>query len=244
VALTLVVIPTYNEADNILPLAEGVLSQDPSLEVLVVDDGSPDGTGARVEEAGRSERRLHLLSRPGKLGLGTAYLAGFRYALERGYERVVTMDGDGSHSPSHLPALLAAARESDLAIGSRYVPGGGIRNWPFHRRLLSATANLYTRKLLGLPVHDCTSGYRAYSRRVLEAVDPFSIRSSGYAFLEEMLHRVHRAGFRIAEVPILFEDRTAGVSKISSKEIYRAVWHVIVTAWRGRGSRAGARRAG
>ena len=238
----LVVIPTYNEAKNILPLVRDVLAQDPSLEVLVVDDASPDGTGARVTEAGTSEPRLKLLARPGKLGLGSAYLAGFRYGLEHGYDWVVTMDGDGSHAPRFLPAMLEAGRSSDLVVGSRYVPGGGISNWPPHRRALSAFANLYTRTLLGLSVRDCTSGFRAYARRVIEAVDPFGVRSSGYSFLEEMLCRVERAGFRIAEVPILFQDRTAGASKIDHREIYRAAWHVLVTALSGRG-RAGAPRA-
>jgi dolichol-phosphate mannosyltransferase len=234
VAFALVVIPTYDEAGSILPLVRDVLSQDPSLDVLVVDDASPDGTGERVAEAAKSEPRLHLLARPGKLGLGSAYLAGFRWGLERGYAWVLTMDGDGSHAPRHLPALVAATREADLVIGSRYVPGGGIRNWPPHRRLLSAFANLYTRTLLGLSVRDCTSGYRAHARAVLETVDPFSIRSSGYSFLEEMLYRVQRAGFRIVEVPILFVDRTAGASKISQREIYRAAWHVLATALRRR----------
>jgi glycosyltransferase involved in cell wall biosynthesis len=239
----LVVIPTYNEAENVLPLARDVLAQDPSLDVLVVDDASPDGTGERVAEAGAREPRLRLLRRPGKLGLGTAYQAGFRYGLEHGYDHVITMDGDGSHAPRFLPAILAAARTHDLVVGSRYVPGGGIANWPPHRRALSAFANFYTRTLLRLSVRDCTSGYRAYARKVLETVDPFAVRSSGYSFLEEMLHRVARAGFRIAEVPILFQDRTAGASKIDHREIYRAAWHVLVTALAGR-ARGGARRAG
>ena len=244
-ARALVVIPTYNEADNIVPLARDVLAQDPRLEVLVVDDASPDGTGQRVSEAAASEPRLHLLARAGKLGLGTAYLAGFRYGLEHGYELVFSMDGDGSHAPHHLPALLEAARANDLVIGSRYVPGGGIRNWPLHRRALSAFANFYTRTLLRLPVNDCTSGYRGYQRAVLETVDPFGLRSSGYSFLEEMLVRVHRAGFRIAEVPIVFQDRTLGASKINRSEIYRAAWHVLVMALRGRprGSAAARRDA-
>jgi dolichol-phosphate mannosyltransferase len=239
---TLVVIPTYNEVDNIVPLARGVLEQDASLEVLVVDDASPDGTGEAVREAGRTEPRLRLLARPGKLGLGSAYLAGFRYGLDHGYDAVGTMDGDGSHAPRFLPAMLAAARDADLVIGSRYVPGGGIRNWPPHRRALSAFANLYTRVLLGLAVRDCTSGYRLYQRRVLERLNPFGLRSTGYSFLEEMLHRTVRAGFDVAEVPILFEDRHAGTSKISQREIYRAAVHVFVTALRERrgGGAAGA----
>jgi glycosyltransferase involved in cell wall biosynthesis len=241
-ARALVVIPTYNEAENIVPLAREVLAQAASLDVLVVDDASPDGTGQRVAEAGASEPRLRLLERAGKLGLGSAYLAGFRYGLDHGYELIFTMDGDGSHAPRHLPALLEAARSNDLVVGSRYVPGGGIRNWPLHRRALSAFANFYTRTLLRLPVRDCTSGFRGYARPVLEAVDPFGVRSSGYSFLEEMLVRVQRAGFRIAEVPIVFQDRMLGASKINRSEIYRAAWHVLVMALRGRGQGSGAGR--
>ncbi len=226
----LIVIPTYNEIENIVPLARDVLAQDASLEVLVVDDASPDGTGQAVREAGQAEPRLRLLARSGRLGLGSAYLAGFRYGLDHGYDWIATMDGDGSHAPRFLPALLAAAAEADLAIGSRYVPGGGIQNWPAHRRALSAFANFYTRTLLGLSVRDCTSGYRIYGRHVLEQVDPFGVRSSGYSFLEEMLDRVVCGGFRVVEVPILFQDRSRGTSKISQREIYRAAWHVAVTA--------------
>ena len=228
----LVVIPTYNEAGNIVDLAERVLEQDPSLEVLVVDDASPDGTGDLVAERARSEPRLHLLRRAGKLGLGSAYLAGFRYALEQGHARVVTMDGDWSHQPRHLPSILAAMANHDLVIGSRYVPGGGVTRWALHRRLLSAFANAYTRTLLRLPVRDCTGGYRCYARETLEAVDPWSVRASGYSFLEEMVWRVHRRGFRIGEVPIVFECRHHGASKIDRSEIWRAAWHVLRTALR------------
>ena len=226
----LVILPTYNEAGNVLAISSGVLAQDPELEVLVVDDASPDGTGALVEEAARREPRLHLLRRAGKLGLGSAYLAGFRYALERDYELVLTMDCDGSHHPRYLPPMLAAAAEADLVIGSRYVEGGGVVNWPKRRRLLSRFANFYTRTLLRVPTRDCTAGFRCYRRRVLETVDPFTIRGSGYSFLEEMVYRVHHAGFRIAEIPILFEDRSHGVSKIDEREIYRTAWHVLITA--------------
>jgi dolichol-phosphate mannosyltransferase len=228
----LVILPTYNEAGNVLSIAAGVLAQHPSLEVLVVDDASPDGTGELVAEAQKSEPRLHLLRRPGKLGLGTAYLAGFREALERGAEYVLTMDCDGSHHPRYLPQMLEAAQKADLVIGSRYVEGGGVVNWPRRRRLLSRFANFYTRVLLGVPARDCTAGFRCYHRKVLETVNPFSIQASGYSFLEEMVYRVHRCGFRIAEVPILFEQRTHGVSKIDEREIYRAAWHVLVTALR------------
>jgi dolichol-phosphate mannosyltransferase len=228
----LVILPTYNEAENVLPLSREVLSASPSLEILVVDDASPDGTGDLVETAAANEPRLRLLRRPGKLGLGSAYLAGFRFGLDEGYDFVMTMDCDGSHHPRYLPAILEASKTNDMVIGSRYVPGGGVVNWPWYRRALSAFANFYTRLLLRLPTHDNTAGYRCYSREVLETVDPFGIRASGYSFLEEMAWRVHRAGFRIAEVPIIFEERRNGVSKIDSSEMYRAAWHVLTTAFR------------
>jgi len=228
----LVVLPTYDEADNVIEMSRQVLSQDPQIEILVVDDNSPDGTGDLVEDAGREEPRLHLLRRPGKMGLGTAYLAGFRYGLDHGYDCVITMDCDFSHNPKYLPAMIAAMADNDLVIGSRYVPGGGVENWPAHRRALSKFANFYARILLGIPTRDCTAGFRCYRRRVLETVEPFQIRSSGYSFLEEMAWRVHRCGFKIGEIPILFEQRKAGSSKIDSSEIYRAAWYVLVTAFR------------
>jgi glycosyltransferase involved in cell wall biosynthesis len=231
-ARALVVLPTYNEAENVLGITRAVLAVDATLEVLVVDDASPDGTGDLVERERAQEPRLALLRRAGKLGLGTAYLAGFRFGLERGYDSVLTMDCDGSHHPRYLPALLAALKDHDMVIGSRYVPGGGIANWPRSRRALSSFANLYARLLLRLSVRDCTSGYRGYTRKVLETVDPFAIRSSGYSFLEEMAWRVTRCGFRIGEVPILFEQRTLGVSKIDSSEIYLAAWRVLTLALR------------
>ncbi len=228
----LIVLPTYNEAETVLQVSKAALSQDPSLEVLVVDDNSPDGTAELVESCMREEPRLHLLRREAKLGLGSAYLAGFRYGLGQAYGWIFTMDCDLSHDPSDLPRLMAAMADYDLVIGSRYVPGGRISSWPLQRRLLSRFANFYTRVLLRLPVRDCTSGYRCYSREVLEGVEPFSIRSTGYSFLEEMVLRVHRAGFRIGEIPILFEDRRSGSSKIDRAEIYRAAWHVLISALR------------
>ena len=229
---SLVVLPTYNEAENVLLLAREVLAADPRIEILVVDDASPDGTADLVRGEMETEPRLHLLEREGKLGLGTAYLAGFKHGLDHGYDQVLTMDCDFSHKPQYLPQLLAGMADHDMMIGSRYVPGGGIRNWPFHRKFLSGFANIYTRLLLRLPVRDCTSGYRCYSRRVLETVDPFAVRSSGYSFLEEMVWRVQRHGFRIGETPIVFEDRVRGQSKISKDEIYRAALHVLGTALR------------
>ncbi len=228
----LVILPTYNEAENVLPLAREILAADDRLEILVVDDNSPDGTGDLVEGAGRKDPRIHLVRRPAKLGLGTAYLEGFRFGLDRGYDLVLTMDCDGSHHPRHLPAILAAIEDADLVIGSRYVRGGGIVNWAWYRRALSRFANFYARSLLRLPVRDCTGGYRCYRRKVLKTVRPFEIRSSGYSFLEEMVWRTDRCGFRIVEVPILFEDRTRGDSKIDSSEIYRAAWHVLRAALR------------
>ncbi len=226
----LVVTPTYDEALNVVPLVTRVLEQSPALEMLVVDDASPDGTGDLVARRMTDEPRLHLLRRARKLGIGSAYLEGFRFAIDRGFELVVTMDCDFSHDPGYLPELLAAMEDHDMVIGSRYVPGGGIANWPLHRRALSAFANLYTRLLLRMPVHDCTSGFRCYRVPALIAVDPFAVRSSGYSFLYEMVYRVHRSGFRIGETPILFENRVAGASKINRSEIWRAAWHVLGTA--------------
>jgi dolichol-phosphate mannosyltransferase len=228
----LVVLPTYNEAENVIPLAADVLAQDERIDVLVVDDNSPDGTGDLVAAASRDQPRLSLLRRAGKLGLGTAYLAGFQHALEHGYDRALTMDCDYSHHPRYLPHMLEVAAEADLVIGSRYVAGGGVANWPLRRRLLSRFANLYTRVLLRVPVRDCTAGFRCYSRAVLEGIDPFDVRASGYSFLEEMVWRIHHAGFSIREIPIVFEDRRLGVSKIDQVEILRAARHVLMTALR------------
>lgn len=229
---SLVVLPTYNEAENVLAMTSEVLKAAPDIEVCVVDDGSPDGTGALVQTAMESEPRLHLIEREGKLGLGTAYLAGMAYGLEHGFQNILTMDCDFSHKPSYLPDLIAGMQRHDMMIGSRYIPGGGIANWPFHRRFLSSFANLYTRVLLRLPTHDNTSGFRCYSREVLETIDTAAIKSSGYSFLEEMVFRVHRAGFRVGETPILFEDRVLGTSKIDRSEIFRAALHVLGTALR------------
>ena len=229
---SLVVLPTYNEAENVIAMATEVLATAPTIEVLVVDDGSPDGTGGLVQAAMVDEPRLHLIERAGKLGLGTAYLAGMAFGLEHGFQNIITMDCDFSHKPSYLPNLIAGMDAHDMMIGSRYIPGGGIANWPFHRRFLSAFANLYTRVLLRVPIHDCTSGFRCYSREVLETIDTGAIKSSGYSFLEEMVFRVHRAGFEVGETPILFEDRILGTSKIDRSEILRAALHVLGTALR------------
>lgn len=230
-ASILIVVPTYNEAANLRPLVAEILAQGDALHVLVVDDASPDGTG-RIAEELRDEHggRVHCLHRAGKLGLGTAHTAGFRYGIENGYTYVLTMDGDRSHSPRYIPDFVAAMDRFDMVIGSRYMPGGGVMNWPLPRRLLSLWANLFTRALLRLPVADCTSGYRCYNREVLETVEPENVRGSGYSFLEQMAWKVHAAGFRVGEVPIVFEDRYSGASKIDKSEVFRAAWHVLVTA--------------
>lgn len=230
-AHALVVIPTYNESANIRPLVVELLTQSDGLHVLVVDDGSPDGTGAIADElCAEFDGRVHCVHRAGKLGLGTAHIEGFRFGLARGYEVVATMDGDRSHSPRYIPGILEAMGKYDMVIGSRYMPGGGLLNWPIHRRLLSLWANAFTRLLLRLPVADCTSGYRCYSREVLDTVEPENVRGSGYSFLEQMVWKVHSAGFDVGEVPIIFEDRYAGASKIDKSEVFRAAWHVLATA--------------
>jgi len=228
----LVILPTYNEAENVIGLSRLVLEQDPRIHVLVVDDGSPDGTAELVEELMASESRVHLIERPGKMGLGTAYLAGFRFGLDENFMSVFTMDCDFSHNPRYLPKMIEKLKECDLVVGSRYVSGGGIENWPWYRLLLSRFANFYARTLLRLDLHDCTAGFRGYRRKVLEGVNPFDVRSSGYSFLEEMAWKVARSGFSIAEVPIVFEQRKAGSSKIESREIYLAAWKVLMIAIR------------
>jgi dolichol-phosphate mannosyltransferase len=223
-----VVIPTYNERENIGRLLPLVLAQ-PRLRVLVVDDGSPDGTGALVAELAREEPRLGLLSRPGKQGLGTAYIAGFRRALAEGAEFIFEMDADFSHDPAYLPALLAATETSfDLTLGSRYVRGGGTTDWGLVRQFISRGGNLYAGLILGLPVADATGGFRCYRRRVLETIDLSAVRSNGYAFQIEMAYRTLKAGFRVGEVPIIFPDRRVGKSKMSS----RIVWEALINVWR------------
>ncbi|MBC8327234.1 MAG: polyprenol monophosphomannose synthase [Planctomycetes bacterium] len=219
----LVILPTYNEAGNLPGLVAAVLEALPGCHVLVVDDASPDGTGAWAAGQAAAQPRLHLLARPAKLGLGSAYRAGWRWGLDRGHDPLVTMDADWSHHPRYLPALVALLEDgADLGIGSRYVAGGGVRNWGLHRRLLSRGANLLSRLLLRLPARDATAGFRAYRASCLRAIGPEAIRAEGYSFLEESLWRVDRAGKRVAETPILFEERRHGRSKIDRKEILRA----------------------
>jgi dolichol-phosphate mannosyltransferase len=223
-----VIIPTYNEADNIGQLIPQVLAY-PRCRILVVDDSSPDGTGALVERLAREEPRIGLLARPGKLGLGTAYIAGFRQALAQGARLIVEMDADFSHDPRYLPALIDAASSGyDLVLGSRYVRGGGTTDWGLSRKLISRGGNLYAGIILGLPIADSTGGYRCYRRSLLEAINLDAVRSNGYAFQIEMAYRARAAGARIGEVPIIFPDRRVGKSKMSR----RIVLEALVNVWR------------
>jgi dolichol-phosphate mannosyltransferase len=223
----LVIIPTYNELNNLQLIVPLILGQDPRLEILVVDDNSPDGTGKAADEIAARDRRVHVLHRSGKLGLGTAYLAGFRWALERDYAYVFEMDADFSHDPAHLPEFLAAVEDADLVLGSRYLGGRvTVVNWPMPRLLLSYFANIYARLVTGVHLGDATGGFKCFRRRVLEAIDLAAVHSNGYAFQIEMSTRAARRGFRIKEIPIVFVDRTDGVSKMSKAIVREAVWMV------------------
>lgn len=223
----LVVIPTYNEAANLPNLVPQVLKKDPRLEVLVVDDASPDGTGAIADRLTQEHARVHVLHREGKLGLGTAYLAGFRWALERDYDLVFEMDADFSHDPDHLPEFLRAAQDADLVLGSRYLGGKvTVVNWPIGRLMLSYWANVYARRVTGLGIWDLTGGFKCFRKKVLQAIDLTQVRSNGYAFQIEMSVRAWRKGFKLAEVPIVFVDRTEGQSKMNRRIVREAIWMV------------------
>jgi dolichol-phosphate mannosyltransferase len=234
----LVVIPTYNEASNLPTLVPQVLAQDPRLEILVVDDNSPDGTGPLADALAHANPRVHVLHREAKLGLGTAYLTGFRWALERGYDYVFEMDADFSHDPAHLPEFLKAAANADLVLGSRYLGGKvTVVNWPIGRLMLSYWANVYARWVTGLRIWDLTGGFKCFHRRVLESIDLSQVRSNGYAFQIEMSVRAWRNGFKLAEVPIVFVDRTVGQSKMNRKIVREAIWVVPrlrLMSWFGR----------
>jgi dolichol-phosphate mannosyltransferase len=228
----LVIVPTYNERFNIARLIPAVLAQDPALEVLVVDDGSPDGTGAIVDGIVATNSRVHVIHREKKLGLGTAYLAGFRWALERKYDLVFEMDADFSHNPERLPEFLEAIKEADLVLGSRYQDGHvNVVNWPMSRLFLSYAANVYARFVTGLPIFDTTGGFKCFRRNVLESIDLNAVKSNGYAFQIEVSYRVWKRGFRLFEIPIIFVDRTEGVSKMSKKIVREAVWMVWRLRW-------------
>ena len=227
-ARVLVIVPTYNERENIARMIDTVLAQDRRLEILVVDDGSPDGTAEIVDcMMTRHPTRVHVHKRPGKMGLGTAYLAGFRIAIERKYDLIMEMDADFSHDPSHLPQFLKAIEGADIVLGSRYRDGKvTIVNWPISRLLLSYYANVYARTVTGLPVWDATGGFKCFRRKVLEAIDLTAVKSNGYAFQIEMSFRAWKKGFRIVEIPIVFVDRTEGASKMSKAIVREAVWMV------------------
>ncbi len=214
---TLIVIPTFNEYENLRPLLEQITTFAPSSDILIVDDNSPDGTGRLADEISAENSHVSVLHRSGKLGLGTAYIAGFKYAVEHEYDAAFEMDADFSHDPRYLPDFLAKIEDADLVIGSRYVPGGETPNWSFLRRFISGGGNIFARLMLGIPVKDCTAGYRCYRRHVLESIDLDSIESQGYAFQVELAYRVHKHGFIIVETPIIFMDRRVGKSKMSRK---------------------------
>ncbi|MCT9622501.1 polyprenol monophosphomannose synthase [Curtobacterium sp. C2H10] len=245
-ATALVIVPTYNEAENVRTIAAAVLGALPDAHLLVVDDASPDGTADLVRQLAATDDRVHLLERSGKLGLGTAYVAGFRWGLERGYTLLVEMDADGSHPADRLPALVAAVDGADdvmLAIGSRWVPGGSVVDWPLHREVLSRGANTYARFVLGIGVRDVTAGFRVYRADAIARMDLDSIDSKGYCFQVDMTLRVDDLGGRIVEVPIRFRDRVHGVSKMSRSIVLEAM--LRTTQWglqRRFGRRRGARR--
>jgi glycosyltransferase involved in cell wall biosynthesis len=235
----LVCIPTYDEAENVEAIVARVRAAVPEADVLVADDSSPDGTGALADALAAADPAVHVLHRPGKEGLGAAYVAAFAWAREHGYDVVVEMDADGSHQPEELPRLLAALRTADLVLGSRWVPGGEVRNWPLSRKLLSQGGNTYTRIALGLPMRDATGGYRAYRMAVLDALPLGSIASQGYCFQVDLAWQAWRAGFRVVEVPITFVERERGQSKMSRAIVAEALWRVTwwaVTSRRARPS--------
>jgi dolichol-phosphate mannosyltransferase len=223
----LVIIPTYNERDNLPRLIPLVLSQDERLDVLIIDDASPDGTGAVADELAAGSERVHVIHRAGKLGLGTAYLEGFRWGLDRGYAWLFEMDADFSHDPAHLPQFLEALERYDVVLGSRYLEGRvTVVNWPIARLALSYFANMYARTITGVPLWDATGGFKAFRREVLEQIALDRVESEGYSFQIEMNLRVWKRGFRIGEIPIVFVDRTTGESKMSKRIIREAVWRV------------------
>jgi dolichol-phosphate mannosyltransferase len=228
----LVIVPTFNERENIARLIDNILGQDPRLDILVVDDGSPDGTADIVDAIIAVNSRVNILRRARKMGLGTAYVAGFRWALERGYDFVFEMDADFSHDPQHLPEFLRAIQSADLVLGSRYRDGKvTVVNWPIARLILSYFANVYARHVTGLQVWDATGGFKCFRRSVLEAIDLNKVRSNGYAFQIEMSFRAFKRGFRIVEIPIVFVDRTEGQSKMSKMIVREAVWMVWRLRW-------------
>ena len=221
-----VVIPTYNEIENIESLISKLLELGPEIGILVVDDASPDGTAQVVERIASTNPRIRLIRRSAKLGLGSAYIAGFKAALEHGAELVIQMDADFSHDPKYIPELLQAMTDHDLVVGSRYIQGANVVNWPIQRLLLSYLANVYTRVITGMPVRDSTAGFKCFKRKVLESLDLNEIISDGYCFQVEMTFRAWLKGFRVGEIPVVFVDRHSGTSKMSKKIIWEAIWKV------------------
>jgi dolichol-phosphate mannosyltransferase len=228
----LVIVPTYNERENVARIIESVLGQDPRLSVLIVDDGSPDGTGAIVDAIAATNDRVNALHREKKMGLGTAYLAGFKWALARDFAYVFEMDADFSHDPAHLPEFLRAIVDADVVLGSRYRNGKvTVVNWPMSRLMLSYAANIYARTVTGLQLYDATGGFKCFRRKVLETIDLDDVRSNGYAFQIEVSFRAWKKGFRINEIPIVFTDRTEGESKMSKRIVREAIWMVWRLRW-------------
>jgi len=233
-AKALIVVPTYNERENAPGIAERLLAALPQTDVLFVDDNSPDGTGALLDEMAATNPRIHVMHRAGKLGLGTAYVEGFTWALQRGYEYLFEMDADGSHDPKYLPGMLALAEDgADGVIGSRYVPGGGTKNWGVGRQILSRGGGLYARSILGVDVRDLTAGFMCWRRRALEAIDLGTIKSNGYSFQIEMKYRALQKGMKLVETPIVFEDRRVGQSKMSRAIVLEALRYVWKLRLRG-----------
>lgn len=238
----LVIVPTYDEAENLEPLLDRLHAAVPSADVLVVDDASPDGTGALADARARRDERIHVLHRGGKEGLGAAYLAGFAWGLARGHDVLVEMDADGSHQPEQLPDLLAAVADgADLALGSRWVPGGSVVNWPRRRKVLSRGGNAYTRITLGLPLHDATGGFRAFRAATLRRLSLPDVSSQGYCFQVDLARRAVEAGCRVVEVPITFVERERGESKMTGAIVREALWRVTVWGARHRASQLGDR---
>ena len=220
---TMIVVPTYNESENLPRLVEQLEGVGLGLEILVVDDNSPDGTGRLAEELAATRPWIHVMHRSGKLGLGTAYVEGFRYALNKGYEVIGEMDADLSHNPAFLPAMLRSLEDADLVLGSRYVPGGGVRNWGVMRKIISQGGSSYARLVLGIGVHDLTGGFKLFRREALQMLGLDTVRSNGYSFQIELTYRAIRRGYRVVEVPIIFEDRRVGKSKLSRQVVLEAM---------------------
>ncbi len=240
---SLVIIPTYNERENIAPLLDGVLQQLPETDVLVVDDSSPDGTAGVVRARARDDTRVKLLERPTKSGLGVAYTAGFHWALARDYDTIIGMDADFSHAPEYLPRFIDESRAHDLVIGSRYVPGGQTPDWTWYRRVISRVGNAVARTVLGLPVRDCTTGYKCYRREALAAIDLDAINLVGYGFLIETTYQCYLRGLRIVEIPIVFTDRREGKSKMTGTIVSEALGYVVQRRWQRLRQEFGRRRS-